>query len=383
MKEEHEEGSSAGHQPLPGFGDEREAGAARRGPLFDGADDPGDDYEEPDRDTSFAGHLRDEEPEDDPFDTLLPEDLEDGDRALYERQSAFLRSEYAAMDRPEDAAPTEAATFTDDDGQATAPRSTDWQDGEDDWPEDEVAQAWEDEQEDEDDGDGAGRWPLGLIIVAILAVILVLAGAYGIVQQRAASEAELVELRAALAPATRPEELAASREALQGARARNAELAAELDALRRDNQALRAGTAELQAQLAALSSPHTSSTDREEEAPATRPSSAAAPEPEPPSAAAASPEPAAATVPKPARTASAAGRWFVNFGSYGQPAMARAWAARLQPGAGEVVVAEAARDGRTLYRVRVVGLPDKESAEQVASQLEEAWGLSKLWVGLE
>ena len=77
------------------------------------------------------------------------------------------------------------------------------------------------------------------------------------------------------------------------------------------------------------------------------------------------------------------GHWFVNFGSYGQRAIAQRWADQLQPGAGRVVVSDVARDGGTLYRVRVVGLADRSAAEGVARKLESSHGLAKLWVGQE
>ena len=75
------------------------------------------------------------------------------------------------------------------------------------------------------------------------------------------------------------------------------------------------------------------------------------------------------------------GRWFVNFGSYGQRRAAQSWVGKLQATAGEVVISEGAKDGRTFYRVRIIGLPDKPAATQVARQLEKDWRLSELWVG--
>jgi len=73
--------------------------------------------------------------------------------------------------------------------------------------------------------------------------------------------------------------------------------------------------------------------------------------------------------------------WFVNFGSYSQRAAAQNWAGKLQPGAGKVVVASGSKEGQTFYRVRVIELSSKESAEKIARQLEREYGLSKLWIG--
>ena len=63
--------------------------------------------------------------------------------------------------------------------------------------------------------------------------------------------------------------------------------------------------------------------------------------------------------------------------------MAETWAAKIRPIAGEVIVAPSAKDGKTFYRVRVIGLGSKESAREVASKLEAEHHLSGLWVGQE
>jgi cell division protein FtsN len=87
---------------------------------------------------------------------------------------------------------------------------------------------------------------------------------------------------------------------------------------------------------------------------------------------------------KPAATATVAtGPWFVNFGSYATREMADSWAARLQPGTGKVIVMPITSGGRTLYRLRVIGLPDRDSARQVARKLETELRVAELWVGKE
>jgi cell division septation protein DedD len=96
----------------------------------------------------------------------------------------------------------------------------------------------------------------------------------------------------------------------------------------------------------------------------------------------------AATAPKAApRQASkatvAGGDWFVNFSSYSQRGVADNWAKKLTPSAGKAVVIPGARDGRTFYRVRIVGLADRAQAEKVAGQLQAAHNLPPLWVGRE
>ena len=85
---------------------------------------------------------------------------------------------------------------------------------------------------------------------------------------------------------------------------------------------------------------------------------------------------------RPAAAAPAAsGGWFVNFGTYAQRSDAASRASRLTVDKGEVVIQDAQSGGRTLYRVRVVGLASRAAAESVARDLEARFGLSKLWIG--
>ena len=77
------------------------------------------------------------------------------------------------------------------------------------------------------------------------------------------------------------------------------------------------------------------------------------------------------------------GAWFVNVSSYSTRAAAEKWAAKVRPNAGKVIISASTREGKTYYRVRVVGLANKSAAAQVARQLEAALSLDKLWVGHE
>jgi len=71
----------------------------------------------------------------------------------------------------------------------------------------------------------------------------------------------------------------------------------------------------------------------------------------------------------------------VNFGSYATRNMAVSWAARLRPGAGEVIILPTSSDGKTLYRLRVIGLADRDVAKGVARKLETELRVAELWVG--
>jgi cell division protein FtsN len=75
--------------------------------------------------------------------------------------------------------------------------------------------------------------------------------------------------------------------------------------------------------------------------------------------------------------------WFVNFSSYTDAATARRRAAGLSVDAGRVVVQDALSGDRTVFRVRVVELENREQADAVADKLAKAYGLSQLWVGKE
>ena len=57
------------------------------------------------------------------------------------------------------------------------------------------------------------------------------------------------------------------------------------------------------------------------------------------------------------------------------------WAKKLKPSAGNAVVAASSKDGKTFYRVRIVGLADRAAARKVAGQLESSYKLPPLWVG--
>ncbi len=220
--------------------------------------------------------------------------------------------------------------------------------------EDELDEAWEDDAEAGGDG-----LPLGLIAVGVIALLLLGAGGYGVMQERAAMREEIRQLQASLATAANPAEVAQTRAQYETLAAANRELesqVADLDQQNRNLQAIVGGLeTQLQSQQEALAQ-------------------AKAPRPEP------KPAPVA---PASASAAATSGSWFVNFGSYSQRATAESWAQRLAPDSGKVVVSPGEKDGRTFYRVRVISLPDKATADATARQLEKDYALSRLWVGSE
>lgn len=394
MKEERDDRTRSSSQPLPGFSSTRVAADKRSAAQFSagGDKDAFEGYDEPDRDRDIAAGFREELfDEDEAFEDLLPEELEADDASLFREQSEFLRAQRDNLtDRPpakdrniewddEDDAPMSARGWDESGEEDEDWREETWSEN-DDWPDDEpelavTADEWRDEEGfSVEEQEQSGGLPLGLIAVGVIALILVMAGGYGIVQQRAATQEEIVELRAELATAVSPDEVNASRAALQEANERNFDLVAQARELELENRRLIDTIAGLEAQIQAGAG-SASGGKPTATAEAAKPANAAASKP------AAKPAPPA--VASQAQPAAADGDWFVNFGSYGQREAAQQWTTRLKPGAGKVIVAEGSRNGNTFYRVRVVGLADRSAAETVARKLEKDWGLSKLWVGSE
>ncbi len=334
----------------------------RREPQFSRFDEDDEDgYEEPDRDTDHAsGYRSDDSMEEEEFDDVLPD--EDERDLLIE---ADINEPY------------ESDTFVAEEPDA--------------WLEKE---GYLDEDVDEDEIEENGQnWPLSLIAMAIVALVLLIAGGYGVMQQRAATQEEIRQLRAALATTASPEDVQASRVALEDMKQSYDKLSAIAQAMTLENRRLADTVAGLESQLGVQQAVLTKTLPEPRQV---KPQPAA---PEPAATKSTAPEaalakpvtapPAAAqrAVPEPVATpsaiATATGPWFVNFGSYASSNMAQSWAGKLHPGAGKVIVMPNNKDGQTLYRVRVVGLADKISAQAVARELEAQLRVSALWVGKE
>ncbi|MFT7174045.1 MAG: hypothetical protein ACJAUG_000033 [Halioglobus sp.] len=230
----------------------------------------------------------------------------------------------------------------------------------------EPAQKWE--------GESSGAWPIGLIAVAIIALLLLSAGGYGVMQQRASMQEEIRSLQAAAATSASPKEVTASREVQRVLTDRNKELLNTVDALHMEIRSLRDTTQGLESQLLKLKS------DKPPEAikPKTSPKAVAA-APKQATTPTRSTIPAAVT--KPVSTNIASGSWFVNFSSYGASTTANSWVARLRPAYGEVVAIPAVKNGNTFYRVRVVNLSNETQAKEVAQALAKQYKLPTLWIG--
>jgi cell division protein FtsN len=335
----------------------------RREPNFGPFDEGNiEEYEEPDRDTDFSsGYASESVADEDEFEESFSKDDEEG------------------LFPPESEAPL--STLIDE---AKADLKEALENGSE-GDETEESDEWLDDDEYyEDDVRSGSSWPLRIVAVTSVALVLLAVGIYGVMQERAATQAELRDLRATLATSSSQEDVGTNREVVREGQPSYDTLAAEARALTVENQILTEAVAGLNAQLR----------DRTDKPQAQSPS-ATARQPTPVSrrdtlrVRSASPPPVAAKLVAPATavtksaTSVSTERWFVNFGSYSSRAMAQSWSSKIQPVAGKVIVAQARKDGKTYYRVRVVELTGKGSADRVARQLEKELQVSRLWVGQE
>ena len=335
--------------------------------LFSDFEDQ-DEFEDSDRDSDFAAiytEVEEEDPEPEEDEWELEEELPEQDNRASD--------EDWQGDEPEnepdlwDTAPNPPGAFDDEPPEAETSLN--------DSPVNTAAppvpeEDWEDLDEDDDYEEEEIRElniSLGMIVVAIFALVLLGAGGYGVIEQRAQMQEEIRQLQSRLATSAPPREVAASRqEAAQTAQA-NEQLQQQVDQLTRENRNLQAIVSGLEKQLTAQQEAISRAVP-----PAPKPTPTPAPKP---TAKPAAPGPQSSSAPP------ADGSWFVNFSSYSQRSTAQSWVSKLQPSQGRVIVSSGQANGKTIYRVRVVDLPDKASAEAIARSLEKEFSLPKLWVG--
>jgi len=324
------------------------------------ADEFDDAYDEPERDTPYAPAYREEEEDMDSY-----------------RERPFENQDMAAEDEAGEQDNGLYDNLTDNDAEDHATPATEpWNTqqfaatSEDPWTDDPDYV----DDTDESDPDFNQRLPMGLLLVAVIAVVLLIAGGYGVMQQRAESKEEIRQLHAALATAASDEDIEKVRTEATALQSENAELQDLVYDLQIENRKLTDLVAGLEAQIEAANTKPA----RPAAAPVEKKTARAAAQPAPVAKTPSADKPATST---PAAGTPAATHWFVNFGSYGQQSVADSWRDKLEPSAGEVITAASERDGRTFYRVRVVNLPDKETANTVARALEKQYGLQRLWVG--
>lgn len=303
------------------------------------------DWDEPDRDTSTGGSFAlNESPE--YFDE--EDEVEDyppaPDESMDEEQPA---SDFNQYDEPEEDLEEDVPPALIQEEQVEYEDSTE-------------------EISEEVDQDEDQPLPMGLIIVGVVAVILLVIGGYGVIQERSDLEEEVRELQAGIATRADPGQLIAAGDRVDALELENRQLKAENEELNEQYRLLSSTVANLQAQLKEQREQEQRAQEQKKQEQAKAEQNAA-------------PQPSAA--PQVTAQPVVNGDWFVNFGSYALRETARNWSKRLQPGAGEVIVAPATSGGKTMYRVRVVGLSSKDEAARVAGKLEQEHDLDKLWVG--
>lgn len=235
---------------------------------------------------------------------------------------------------------------------------------------DEADEQWDDDEHDAENYNEnySEPFPLALFAAAAIALLLLAAGGYGVIQQRTAMQEEIRQLQATLSTTSSNTEVADSRQAQRSLEIRNQDLVIQLEYLRTENQRLRdnMSSREPSPEPKAVESPKTNSS------PAAKPVSAPKPAPT------AKATPAKSSVAKPVVSTSG---WFVNFGSYTQRSMAQSWASKLSTETGKVVVVPSEKGTTTYFRVRIINLPNREIAEKIADQLEQTHNLPPLWIG--
>ena len=87
-------------------------------------------------------------------------------------------------------------------------------------------------------GDDTHRWPLGRVVVGLVALVLLAGVGYGVFQQRMTAEDEIRRLQAILATAASPAEVAATRETLREMEQQNEKYLAENEVLTLYNKRL-------------------------------------------------------------------------------------------------------------------------------------------------
>ena len=304
------------------------------------------EYEEPDRDIDYSSSYSTDS-EDEGFDNASSDD---------EEQDAFSFEEEGEEEYESD--------------QPLAGEPDDWLENED--------------SDNDETEDSTQSWPLGLIAVAAVALMLLAAGGYGVIQERAETVEELRQLRETLTTVTSLDDAGVSQKALQTLKQSYDGLTINAEALMRENRRLTNAVAELeiqleasQALLPASNKVIVTSVSAKTKRPASNSADPVAPKPSTPVFA--TPQPAAVT----ASMTASSGAWFVNVSSYSTRAAAEKWVDKVRPDAGKVIVSASTREGKTYYRVRVIGLANKSAAAQVARKLEAELTLDKLWVGHE
>lgn len=204
-------------------------------------------------------------------------------------------------------------------------------------------------------------WPM---LVGFVAVVLVAVGGWGLFEEKAALQARVNELE-------RSQTLAQANTVdpsmLSALETDNASLQLQLDSLYRDYELA-------MAEIAALQETTETAAVVTEASP-----EVALPETAEPNA-----PPGIADSDMQPGSSRATGSWFVNVGAFSVLQSAENLSARLNSVGFGAVVQETSTDaGKILFRVRVIGLSEKDDAQRVARELEASYGTGPVWIGQE
>jgi len=205
-------------------------------------------------------------------------------------------------------------------------------------------------------------WPM---LVGLVAIVLIAVGGWGLFEERGELQSRINELERSQSRAESVSTVDASK--LSALETDNAALKLQLDGLYRDYELAMAEIARLQE---APTIPAQDAADSATPKQTNETNSPAASADETPD------------VDRESGSLPTLGTWFVNVGAFSIAQSAANLSARLTDSGFNAVVQEMSTgEGRTLFRVRVIGLEAKEDAQQVAQDLESNYGTGPVWIG--
>lgn len=229
------------------------------------------------------------------------------------------------------------------------------------------------------------RLPVWPFVTVTAAAILLIVGGWGAVQERNELQQEIAQLKGQLGQKRSDGDLSSAQEA--SLLAENESMKAQLATLRDEYAQLANEISSLQNRLMA---------DVDAGANQARVAATAETVAEPAATAVMTPAPAATSEPAYEATenetdlsedseqdivALAGTTWFVNVASHSNRELAATWRDRIAKRYEGVRIQEADVNGRSLFRVRVLGFSSKAAAERARRQLEQDFGIGPLWVG--
>jgi cell division septation protein DedD len=203
------------------------------------------------------------------------------------------------------------------------------------------------------------------VLTAACALILVVIGGWGAITERSSLIARIAELESAATKTPQRGDLSGSEE--QSLREENQRLSNQLDELRDQLSNMAEELAELEtalsSKLATSQPPESVATMSSNEVANTRTNQDQ-------------------TVGDKTSDEANISGWFVNVAAYSQASAAQSWVDKLTASLDEnIISSKVVVNEKTLYRVRVVGLANRATAQALASQLESSYNIGPLWVG--